>query len=103
MVPIYQLRSIKEAATRPEFYKFLTVGLKDLLFKAYREAKVTYPKLVTFSDSTKDKEGYPSLGSLGLPVQVLEGEAFQERNLPREDLVEITNYKFGQIIAVSQE
>ena len=42
MKPIYQLRSIKEAATRPEFYRFLNVGLKDLLFKAYKEAASTY-------------------------------------------------------------
>lgn len=103
MVPIWQLRSIKEAATRADFYRFLTIGLKDLLFKAYREAPVTYDRLVTFQDSTKDKEGYPSLGSLGLPQQVLEGEPYQERTIPQDDMVEITNHKFGEIIAITEE
>lgn len=103
MVPIWQLRSIKEAASRPEFYRFLTVGLKDLLFKAYREAPTTYEQLVTFETSLKDKEGYPSLGSVGLPERVLEGQPYNERSLPSDDLVELTNQKFGQIIAITEE
>lgn len=103
MKPIWELRSIREAATRPEFYRFLSVGLKDLLFKAYKEAKSTYETLVVFTDSDKNKEGYPSLGALGLPVRVLEGEPYPERNLPQEDMVEVTNHKFGEIIAISDE
>ena len=103
MKPIWELHSLKEAATRPEFYRFMTLGLKDLLFKAYREARVTYPMLVTFQDSMKDKEGYPSLGALGLPQRVLEGEPYQERSIPADDMVEVTNHKFGEIIAITQE
>lgn len=95
--------SLKEAATRPEFYQFMTVGLKDLLFKAYKEASSTYEKIVTFETSTKDKEGYPSMGTVGLPAQVNEGEPYQEKTLPKNDLVEITNIKCGQIIAITQE
>lgn len=103
MQPIWQLKSLREAATRPEFYHFMTVALKDLLFNAYRMAPTTYDKLVTLQESIKDKEGYPSLGSTGLPTRVLEGEPYQERNLPSDDFVEITNFKFGEIIAITQE
>jgi len=103
MVPIYKLKSIKEAATRNEFYNFLTVGLKSLLFNAYRNTKVTYPQLVTFEQSIKDKEGYPALGMPGLPSKVLEGQPYSAKNLPKEDTVEITNYKFGEIIEITEE
>ncbi len=101
--PIWDLRSLREAATRSEFYQFMQVALKDLLFKAYKEARVTYPQLVAFENSTKDKEGYPSLGNLGLPQKVLSGEAFQERGIGKKDYVEITNFKFGEIIAITRE
>lgn len=103
MEPIWKLKSIKEAATRSEFYSFMNVALKTLLFKAYRMTPTTYQKLVRFEDSTKAKEGYPSLGSAGLPVKVGEGEPFPERNIPKSDFVEITNFKFGEIMAITQE
>ena len=102
--PIWECRSIKEAAMRPEFYRFLSVGLRDLLFNAYKMANVTYPSLVTFPpDSDKNKEGYPSLGATSLPEQVLEGQPFPEKSLPDDDMVEVTNHKFGEIIAISDE
>ena len=103
MVPIYNLKSIREAATRNEFYNFLSVGLKALLFGAYRETKTTYQNLVTFETSDKDKEGYPALGMPGLPTKVLEGQPYSAKNLPKEDTVEITNYKFGEIIEITEE
>lgn len=103
MVPIWELRSLKEASTRPEFYRFMTVGLKDLLFKGYKEAAITYPRLVALEDSNKDKEGYPSLGSAYLPERVLEGQPFPEKGLSPDDLVEVTNCKYGRIIAITQE
>jgi len=95
--------SLKEAATRPEFYQFMTVGLKDLLFDAYKKAPTTYGSLVTLATSLKDKEGYVSLGNVALPDQVLEGEPFPEKSNPKQDLVEITNLKFGEIIAITRE
>ena len=101
--PIWELRNLKEAATRSEFYQFMNVALKDLLFKAYKEAKVTYDQLVTFEDSMKDKEGYPSIGALSLPSKVLSGEAFQEKGIGKKDYVEITNFKYGEIIAITRE
>jgi hypothetical protein len=95
--------SLKEASTRPEFYQFMTVGLKDLLFDAYKKAATTYDQLVTKTTSVKDKEGYASLGNVSLPDQVLEGEPFPEKSPPKQDLVEITNIKFGEIIAITRE
>jgi hypothetical protein len=103
MIPIYELRNIREASGRSEFYTFMTIGLKDLLFKAYRESRVTYPQLVTMATSTKDKEGFPSMGVAPLPEQVLEGQPYNEHGLPKSDLVELTNLKFGEIIAITQE
>lgn len=103
MIPIYNLRTLREAATRSEFYQFMQVALKDLLFKAYKEARITYPQLVRFETSDKTKEGYPSLGNVSLPTKVLEGEAFQERQIGKKDFVEITNFKFGEIIAITRE
>ena len=101
--PIWELRNLKEAATRSEFYQFMNVALKDLLFKAYKEARSTYEQLVTFEDSLKDKEGYPSIGALSLPTKVLSGEAFSERQIGKKDYVEITNFKYGEIIAITRE
>ncbi|TAL12860.1 MAG: hypothetical protein EPO02_00275 [Nitrospirae bacterium] len=103
MIPTYMLKSIREAATRPDFYQFLNVALKDLLFGAYNTAASTYEQIVSFEDSDKPKEGYPSMGSLGLPEQVLEGDPYKEKKIGKPDFVEITNFKFGQIIAITQE
>lgn len=103
MKPIWELTSIKEAATRPDFYNFLNVGLKELLFNAYRAAPNTYEQLVTFETSTKNKENYPSMGATKEPKQVLEGESYQELNQPDDDFVEMTNLKYGGIIAISED
>jgi phage major head subunit gpT-like protein len=103
MPEIYELKSIKEAATRPEFYRFLDQGLKTLLFGAYKATNSTYEQIVTMETSTKAKEGYPSIGGLGLPEKVLEGQPFPEKQIGQDDLVELTNCKFGQIISVTQE
>ena len=100
--PIWELK-LREAATRQEFYPFLNLGLQKLLFGAYKTAPTTYGKLVTFTDSDKSKEGYPSLGSTALPKRVLEGEPFPEGNFPAKDYVEVTNQKFGEIISVTSE
>lgn len=100
---IWELTSIKEAATRPEFYQFMNVGMKDLLFGAYKNTPSTYEEIVTVQDSDKNKEGYPSLGMVGEPKQVLEGEPYPERPTPDDDYVEVTNYKFGEIIAITEE
>ena len=103
MKEIWDLKSIREASTRSEFYQFLNVGLKDLMFKAYRTAKTTYPAIVTFEESDKAKEEYPSTGNVALPEQVLEGAPFIERTIPPEDFVEVTNHKYGEIISITEE
>lgn len=103
MEPIWKLKSIKEAMSRNEFYAFLDLGVKTLLFKAYRMTPVTYPKLVTFETSTRNKESYPSHGSAELPEKVLEGQSFPARNFAKQDVVEITNFKFGEIIEIHEE
>lgn len=103
MKPIYMLNSIREAATRPEFFRFMTVALKDLLLNAYQMKKSTFQRVVVFQDSSKDKEGYPSLGSSPLPEKVLEGEPYLGANIPKPDFVEVTNFKYGRIIEIADE
>ena len=101
---IFQARSLKEASYSPEFYRFMTVGLRDTLLLAYLkyQAKSTYERLVTMLTSTKDKEGYPSLGVPSLPDRVQPGEPYPEKKIGDDDLVEITNADFGEIIAIHQ-
>jgi phage major head subunit gpT-like protein len=102
LMNIYEMKSIKEA-TRPEFYRFMDQGLKTLLFGAYKATNSTYEQIVTMETSTKAKEGYPSVGGVGLPDKVLEGQPFPEKQIGQDDLVELTNCKFGRIISVTQE
>ena len=101
--PIWELNSIKEASTRPEFYRFLDKGLKMSMFGAYNQTTSTYEQIVDFETSTKDKEAYPSLGNLDLPEQVREGEPFPRKGIPKHDSVEVTNLKFGKIIEITKE
>lgn len=103
MKQIWECDSIKEAATRPEFYQFLNSGLKTTMLNAYKETPSTYEQIVDFETSTKDKESYPSLGNIDLPEQVLESEAFPRKNIPKNDYVEITNLKYGSIIEITRE
>lgn len=97
------IRSIREAATRPDFYKLLSTGLKTKMFDAYNNVDSEYEKLVSFETSTKDKETYPSLSNLGDPEKVLENELYKEAGIGAMDDVEITNYKYGRILAITRE
>lgn len=101
---ILDCRNLKEASYSPEFYQFMTVGLRDVILLAYMRyaAKSTYERLVTPLTSTKDKEGYPSIGVPGLPEKVLAGESFPEKKIGDNDLVELTNEDFGEIIAIHE-
>lgn len=103
MVPTWELTSIKEASTRPEFYRLLDSGLKMSMFGAYKQTPSTYEQIVDFETSTKDKEAYPSLGNLDLPEKVREGEPFPRKGIPKHDYVEVTNFKYGKIIEITKE
>ena len=98
-----EIRSIKEAATRPDFYKLLTSGLKTKMFDKYNKVDSEYEQVVSFEGSTKDKETYPSLSDIGDPEKILEGEAFKENSPFVMQDVEVTNYKYGKIIAITRE
>lgn len=101
---ILQCRSLKEASYSPDFYRFMTVGLRDTLLLAYLkyQAKTTYERLIVPLTSNKNKEGYPSIGLPSLPERVQPGEAYPEKKIGDDDLVEITNADFGEIIAIHQ-
>ena len=105
MSDIYQLTSLREAATRPEFYRLLDTGLKTMIINAYEQQakKSTYEQIVDFQTSDKDKEKYPTLGSTPLPRKVLEGQPFPENDFPKDDRVEVTNFKYGEIISITRE
>ncbi len=95
---------MREASYSPEFYRFFTVGLRDLILDAYLKyaAKTTFERIVVVSNSLKDKEGYPSIGAPGLPERVNAGEAFPEKKIGDDDMVEMTNADFGEIIAIHE-
>ncbi len=95
--------SIKEAATRPDFYKLLDSGLKTKMFDIYNKVDSEYEQLVSFESSTKDKETYPSLSNLGDPEKVLENELYKEGPIGSMQDVDITNFKFGRILAITRE
>lgn len=96
-------RSIKEVATRPDFVQLMDTGMKMKMMDAYQNAVSEYEQLVSFEDSTKDKETYPSLSGIGYPEKVLENESYKEAEIGRLQSVEITNYKYGRILAISRE
>lgn len=95
--------SIKEAATRPDFYKLLDVGNKLKMFDVYNKVDSEYEQYVSFETSTKAKETYPSLSDIGDPELVLEGDPFKEAGIGAMQDVEITNYKYGRILAITRE
>lgn len=97
------ITSIREAATRPDFYKLLSTGLKTKMFDAYNSVDSEYEQLVSFESSTKDKETYPSLSDIGDPEKVLEGELYKEAGIGAMQDVDITNYKFGRLLAITRE
>lgn len=101
---ILDSRILKEASYSPDFYQFLQVGLRDLILLAYQRqaAKRTYERIVTAAPSTKDKEGYPIMGDPGLPERVQPGESYPEKTIGSNDLVELVNEDFGEIIAIHE-
>ncbi len=98
-----EIRSIREAATRPDFIALMSSGLKTKMFDIYNKVESEYEQLVSFEESTKDKETYPSLSGLGYPEKVLEGEPYKEGPVGALQDVDITNYKFGRLMAITRE
>jgi len=98
-----EFTSIKEAATRPDFIKLMSSGMKTKMMDAYEKAASEYEQLVSFETSTKDKEDYPALSGIGMPEKVLEGEPYKEAGIGALQATTITNYKFGRILAITRE
>lgn len=96
-------RSIKEAATRSDFIQLMSTGMKMKMMNAYNNVVSEYEQVVSFEESTKDKESYPSLSGLGYPEKVLAGELFKEDSNLSMQNIDITNYKYGKIIAITRE
>lgn len=95
--------SIREVATRGDFPKLMDVGMKTSFFEAYKSVESEYEQVVSFETSTKDKETYPSLSDVSFPEKVLEGEEYPEKGIGEMQDVDITNYKFGEIIGITRE
>ncbi|MEY2702362.1 MAG: Mu-like prophage major head subunit gpT [Bacteroidota bacterium] len=98
-----EFRSIREAASRPDFIKLLDSGLKLKMMNAYNNVVSEYEQVVSFEDSTKAKESYPALSGLGYPEKVLEGESFKEDSNFANQSIDITNFKYGKIMAITRE
>lgn len=98
-----EFKSIREAATRPDFVPLLSKGLKSKMMDVYNKVDSEYEQVVSFEDSTSDKETYPSLSGINYPEKVLEGELYKEDSNFSNQSVDITNYKFGKIIAITRE
>jgi len=98
-----EIKSIREAATRPDFPKLMDSGMKTKMFEVYHKVESDYEKVVSFETSNKDKETYPSLSDIAEPTKVLEGEAFREGDVGALQDVDITNFKFGRIVAITRE
>lgn len=95
--------SIREAATRPDFIQLMSTGMKTKMKNAYNNVVSEYEQVVSFEDSTKDKESYPALSGLGYPEKVLSGENYKEDSNFSLQKIDITNYKYGKIIAITRE
>lgn len=95
--------TLREAATRPDFIKLMDAGLKTAMMKSYNDTYSEYEDLVNQQTSTKAKETYPALSSIGLPELVLEGENYKESGIGAMQSVDVTNYKYGRIIAITRE
>jgi len=96
-------KSLKEAATRADFPKLMSSGMKLKMMDVYNKVESEYERVVSFETSTKDKETYPSLSGTADPKQVLEGEAFKEDKVAEMQDVDITNYKFGRLMGITRE
>lgn len=99
----FKFRSLKEAATTSEFYKLLDSGLKTKMMAGYKSVPSEYEALVSFETSTKQTETYPSLSDISEPTKVLESEEYPERGVGASQDVDITNFKYGEIIAITRE
>jgi len=95
----------QEAMTRPEYSDLMKKGLKGLLIDGYMKAaaKTTFQELVVMDSSDSDKENYPSMGIPAMPRLVKEGEEYKGLNSGPSDNVEVTNFKYGGIIGLTNE
>lgn len=98
-----QFQSIREASTRSDFIKLMDSGLKTSFFKSYKDTPSEYEQFVSSETSTKSKETYPALSGVGDPGKVLAGEEFPEGTNGELQDVEVTNYKYGRIMAITRE
>lgn len=97
--------SLQEAMTRSDFAAFMSTGLKATLVTAYQQAAAdaTWQQLVQVEDSDKDLETYPSMGDPEMPRLVNEGQDFEQLNPGSPDNVKVTNFKYGGLIALTEE
>lgn len=99
-----RIHAFQEAATSSEFPNLLRADFHDILLSAFGEVPLNLTPLCFEVDSMNESETYRGLNPLGPTTKVVpQNSEYPERKLSDKDTVTIYNFKYGDIISVTEE